>query len=181
MISPEILGIVLTTAAEGNHFDWTILIKNAVNLLLLLLILGYFLKRPVKNFFVERRALIAGKIEDAREKIKAAREEFETYSSKLADIDKDIESLKESIRRESAIERNEILKQAEIAVERIGEEARETIRIESEKAKNEIREEVVALAVEMAEKAVKQNLTASDGKRFLEEFVQSTEGEQWHQ
>ena len=180
MISPEFLSIVLTNAVEGNHFDWTTVIKNAVNLLLLLLVLGYFLKRPVKNFFVERRELIAGKIEDAREKIKAAREEFETYSSKLANIDTDIESFKESSRRESAIERDEILKQAEIMVERIGEEARETIRIESERAKNEIQEEVVALAVEMAEKAVKQNVTTSDDKRFLNEFVQSTEGEKWH-
>lgn len=181
MIGTELMALIVTGAAEANHFDWFTTLKNAVNLLILLIVLGHFLKRPLKNFFVERRALIAGEIEDAQEKIKGAKDEFDAYSAKMREIGAEIESLKESIRKEAALEREQMLEEAARAAARVAEEMKETIRIETEKARQEILDEVVNTAAELAEKALGRSVSDADEKRFLDDFIKTTEVDKWHQ
>ena len=64
---------------------------------------------------------------------------------------------------------------------KIREDAKETIKSETTKAKHEIQNEVVDLAMELAEKLIKSNLNETDSKRIVQDFVSEVNETKWQQ
>lgn len=181
MTDPGILNLLITTATEGGGFNWRFVMEHAVNLLILIGVLVYFLKTPVKNFLTERRGSIGYEIDEAQKTIAEAKSRYEEYSQKLKEIETEISSIKETLLKQGEIERAEILKHAEAASENIQREARETIAMETERAKREIQSEVVDIALGSAGNIIRQSLGESDKERFLEEFTKNIEEGTWRQ
>ncbi len=178
----EIINLLLTNASEGgNTFNWRYVFEHTVNLVILLGILVYFLKDSVKNFLVERKGSISSEIDHAQNTISEAKSKYEEYAEKLAGIEGEINSIKESIVKQGQAEREEILRQAGIASENIKREAQETIKFESERARQEIQSEVVTIALAIAEKVIKENLSESDKQKLVEDFTKNIEEDKWHQ
>lgn len=173
--------LILASGGAGDPFNWSYVFKHTVNLFILIIILVYFLKSPVKNFLMERRGEIAKKIEDSRKEITEAKQTYELYMEKMSNLENEIKELKDTIKKEAEIERQEIIRQAEISAAKMREDARETIKTEAAKAKQEIQNEVVTLAVKLAEDILKNNLGESDNKRMIEKFVQEVDNTKWHQ
>jgi F-type H+-transporting ATPase subunit b len=178
----DLLGLIITVATDGRHsFNWTDVVYQAVNLTILLLVLVYYLRQPVKDFLIERRGIIGNEIDDAQKAIAEAKKIHAEYEEKLKHLDAEIKSLKESIHEQGEIERKEILKQAEIASEKIMEEAKESIELESERARRAIQSQAITLALDIAEDLIKQHLSSSDKDKIIENFVKSMNEEKWHQ
>lgn len=179
----ELLQIALVGASEGagGYFNWGFFFKHLVNLILLLLVLGYFLRVPVRNFLLERRGLIAREIDEAQAKYDASKERHKEYSERMKNIDREIKSIGEDIRRGAEIERRELLEHADRTAKRIVEDARETLRLEGEKARQEIQEEAIALAVALSERLISEKMNRADEKGLIDQFVKITEEEKWHQ
>jgi len=182
-VNLDVISLVIAGAAEeGYGFNWTFVGEQTVNLVILIVVLAYYLKEPLRNFLIERRGIIGNEIEEAKKAIDEAKKRYEEYEGRMKKIEDEVKSLKETIRREGEIERGEILRQAEVASQKIKEEAKETIKLETAKAKREIQSEVVSLAVGLAESIIKQNLKESDERRFMEDFIKKVEEEEkWHQ
>lgn len=178
----DLLNLIITVATdEGYSFNWRDVAYQAVNLTILLLVLVYYLKQPVKNFLIERRGIIGNEIDDAQKAIAEAKKIHAEYEEKLKHLDEEIRSLKESIQQQGEIERKEILKQAEMASEKIIAEARESIELESARARREIQSQAIELALDIAEDLIKQHLSSSDKQSMLENFVKRMGEEKWHQ
>jgi len=178
----EIINLLITNASEGGGaFNWRYVFEHAVNLVILLGVLVYFLKDSVRNFLVERKGAISSEIDNAQNTITEAKKKYEEYAQKLKGIEDEINSIKESIVKQGQTEREEILRQAGIASENIKREAQDTIQFETERASREIRSEVVTLALAIAEKVIKENLSEADKERFVEEFTENVGEDKWHQ
>lgn len=176
------LNLIITVATDGGHlFNWRDVAYQAVNLTILLLVLVYYLKQPVKNFLIERRGIIGNEIDDAQKVIAEAKKVHAEYEEKLKHLDAEIKSLKESIQEQGEIERKEILKQAEITSEKIRAEARESIELESARARRAIQSEAITLALDIAEELIKQHISSSDKDKIIENFVKRMDEERWHQ
>lgn len=182
MIDFEIINLLLTNASEGgNVFNWRYVFEHTVNLVILLGVLVYFLKDSVRNFLVERKGSISSEIDHAQHTITEAKSKYEEYAQKLKGIEDEINNIKESIVKQGQTEREEILRQASIASENIKKEAQETIEFEAARAKQEIQSEVVTLALAIAEKVIKENLSENDKQRFVDDFTNNVGDEKWHQ
>ena len=181
MTGYEIINLMLAGASEHGAFNWRFVMEHTVNLIILLGVLVYFLKTPVKNFLVERRGLIGHEIDTAQKTIGEAKSRYDEYARKLQAIETEINSLKDTLRKQGETERSEILKQAGSASETIKREAKETIALQAERAKREIQSEVVDLALGNAAALIRQHLVDSDKEKFVEEFSKNIEDEKWHQ
>ena len=178
----EILNLLINNASEAGHgFNWRYVFEHAVNLLILLGVLVYFLKDSVRNFLVERKGTISSEIDHAQHTISEAKKKFEEYDLKLKGIENEINNIKESIIKQGQTEREEIIRQAGLASENIKKEAQETIQFEAERAKHEIQSEVVAIALDIAEKVIKQNLTENDKQKFVNDFTSNVGDDTWRQ
>ena len=176
----DLLNSIITFATEEGHlFNWKNVVYQALNLLILLLVLVYYLKQPIKNFLIERRGIIGNEIDDAQKALAEARKIKDEYEEKLGNIENEIKSLKESIGRQGEIEREEILKQARIASEKIKKEATETIKLETAKAHREIQTKAVSIAIEIAQDLIKKGMTEPDKSKLIEDFISRIDEEKW--
>ncbi len=176
-----IINLILTGASEQGGFNWRFVMEHAVNLIILLGVLVYFLKSPVKNFLIERRGTISHDIESAQKTIGEAKSKYDEYAKKLQAIETEINNLKDTLRKQGESERAELLRQADAASEALRKEARETIALQTERARREIQNEVADLALGNAEALIRRNLGDSDKERFIQEFTKNIEDEKWHQ
>ena len=63
------------------------LIAPAFNLAILLAVLFYYLKTPLKHFLQDRHNLIAKELEDVRSILRSAQEKYDEFSAKIKAVD----------------------------------------------------------------------------------------------
>lgn len=151
------------------------LILQAVNFLLLLLILQKFLYRPILNAIKTRQ-----------ERIQRGLEEAERASQRLAEASAEAERIlteararAQEIIAQAAQEGNrvkeEIIAQARAEASRILERARLEVEREREMALAELRRQAIDLAVLTARKIVGQALDEQAQHRIISDFISTLE------
>ncbi len=175
------LGLVLlptiALAAGGGHaVDSGVLIKDfayrVFNFALMVGLLVYFLRKPLRNGLRSRRAEIEKTLQDAQAAKEAAEAKYQEYSEKLEKATEEIAAISQAILREGQHERDKILESARQLSVKIQQEADAKAVNAVATAKAELREEAARLAVELAEQLLKNEFSPQDQKRLVDEYMQ---------
>jgi len=145
------------------------------NFLILVTILWYFGRGPLKEHLVQRRAGLAEAIAEAERQKLAAEDRHQEYREKLDRIGEEMAGLKQAMREEAEREKERILAAARDEAARIRHEAEFTSRQELSKARAALREEAAALTVELAEKVIRQVINDQDQERILRDYLERVE------
>ncbi len=169
--------IALASGGGGeHHVDSGVLIKDfayrCFNFALMVGLLVYFVRKPLRNGLRSRREEIEKTLADAEEAKLAAEAKYREYSEKLEKATEEIAEISAAIRREGELERNKILEHAKEMAGKIVEEADAKAANAVAKAKAELREEAAHLAVELAEEQIKKDFGADDQQRLVSEYMQ---------
>jgi len=135
-------------------------------------LLGYFVRKPIRNALQNRRAEIEKTLADAAAARDAAEARAKEYQEKLAKAAAEIESIYAAIRREGELERDRILTSAREMAAKIELEADAKAASAVARARTELRAEAARLAVELAEELLVKSVTAADQKRLIDEYMQ---------
>ncbi len=176
-----ILSYMMTLASEGGHFDWAYVAKHAINLLMLIALVVYFVKEPAKKFLRERRINLRKEIDEAQQTIEEALAQYKQYEERLANIEAEIASLRDSIVREAEVEKREILERAKEIAQVIKEEALEDIKVEVVKARKELQKNIVVDVMSEAEKIIRKNVSKEELDNSINQFVEKVREERWLQ
>jgi F-type H+-transporting ATPase subunit b len=164
---------LLQTAIESkgheNLFD-------LINLIILIGVLVYLLRKPVGRFFSQRAQDIRKSLEEGRKALAAAQEQLAAAEEKLRRLEQDIAALKESAEREMAAERERMRAAAEAETERILASARSMIHSATQAAKLELKHYAARQATEIAEKMIRERLGEQDQARLVNRFLQGIPG-----
>lgn len=177
----DILSFVISTASEGSGFNWSFVIKHALNLGILIGILIYFLRIPIKGALEKRRSNLSREIDEARHSIEVARQKYDEYNEKLARLDEEITGLKESIGKLGETEKDEIIAQARQTCKLIKKDTSDTIELEALRAKQEIQEEVVGSSLEIANRLIKEKIGESYNTKAVDNLISQIEEGKWLQ
>lgn len=161
--------------------DWSFVIKHAVNLLILIGIIIYFSKTPIKKALEKRRSNLSREIDRAKVEIDDAKTKFEEYSKKIDGLEAETASLIQSIREIGENEKKEIIAQAEKTCELIKKETTETIELETFRARQKIQQEVIANSVELAEKLIREKMGDEYNVRSVDKLISQIEEGKWLQ
>lgn len=152
------------------------LIAPSINLLILVGLLAYFLREPLKAFVRQRHDSVREGVERAHEELRLAQERYTEFTAKLSSLGLEAESLRDQIRADSHAARDRVLEQAKLLSTHIVGDARET----SQGLVNELRTQLYiefgARVVDRAEGLLKDRLTGDDRARIREEFSRQLEG-----
>ncbi len=146
---------------------WTI-----PNFLILFTILFHVANNKLSVSLKSRREDLESSIREAREAKEAAEAKLAEYEQKINQVDKDIEELKKQMREEGELEKQKLVEQANNQAERIRNEAEFTARQEVRMAQYRLQEEAARLAVEVAEKVIRQVINDNDRERILNEYLE---------
>jgi F-type H+-transporting ATPase subunit b len=152
------------------QIDWWALALQAVNFLVLVWLLWRFLYRPVREVIEKRKELAEKAFADAdkqKSEAEAARQRFEDGRAGLVQERQD---MLKKIHEELETERLKVLDGARHEADKLLETARESITNEREAALTEIREQVAALAVELASGLLRKAGSSASSGVFLEQL-----------
>jgi len=164
-------------AAGGDHASGSIgdLVYPVLNLVILIAVLVYFGRKPVADFFAERRASIQGELAQAAELYRKAEEQHARWQRHLVDLEGELDGIRAKARERAESERAHILADAQTTADRIRRDATSAVDRELRRARERLREEASDLAIELAGNLLREQVTGSDRERLLNEFIERIE------
>ena len=155
----------------GVNF-WTMIFAWA-NLVILYLVLRKILFNPIKNMIDSRQKEIDDMYENAEKNRDAAEQMRADYEEKLRGAAEESEQILRTAQRRALLKEEEILKEADEQARRTKERAEEQIALEKKQAMNEIKDEVSAIAIQIAEAVVARDVRADEHEQLIDGFIET--------
>lgn len=160
---------------EEHGFPGKALIFAGINFLIFILILGYFLHKPMKEFFSSRAAVIGKDIHESQNLKQEAEQKYAEYEQRMKSIEAEMQHLITELKKDGQLERDRLLATAEEQAEALKHTSERIMDQELRRAKEELKQEAVQLAAEMAEDLLKKNITAEDQQRIVKQYIHKVE------
>jgi F-type H+-transporting ATPase subunit b len=144
---------------------------DLINLLILIGVLAYVLRKPLAQFFGERSEDIRRGLEEGRNALDAARKQLAAAEEKLLHLETEIAALKDAAAQEMAAERERMRKAAEEESERILASARTMIDSATQAAKLDLKLYAARQATEIAERMIRERLNPQHQARLVDRFL----------
>ncbi len=157
----------MITAEKLKDLFW-----RTVNFIALVVILVKFLAKPISSGLSGRRRQIKEELVDLQEKRDEAERSYKEFVSRLAGMEKEMDTIVEKAIAQAGIEKTRILEEAERAAEDIKRQAEAAVQAELVDAKRTLRNEVAEQAAAMAEELIVKNLTAEDQVAITEQYLE---------
>lgn len=178
-----IINLVIVSAAfaaggsggEDIHYTWKDWLWPVVNFSILMFILIFFGKKPLGDFFKGRTASIEKSLKDAAEAKALAEKTLLEVKERLDNTDNEIEQIIEAARKSGQKEKEAIIAEGEHLKEKIIEQAKANIDFELQKAKEALKSDAALMALELAEKQIKDKLGQSEQKALIDDYIKRLE------
>lgn len=177
-------GILQVSVPDGRVFglDQQTLIQIGIqlfNAVVLSIILGFILYKPVRAFLKQRADKISGRFEDARTSQAKADALLAEYENKLKEIDTERIQILESSKYTAAEQSRQMLEEAKREAAEIKRRAHDSVLAEREWLKEETRLHIIEVSSLMAGKIVSRTIDSSDQDRIFEETMAELEDASW--
>ncbi|MGH7384370.1 MAG: F0F1 ATP synthase subunit B [Candidatus Rokuibacteriota bacterium] len=175
-IAALLVGMVPSAAlaAEGGggliNLDKSIVIQ-AINFLLLLVILVKLLYKPLLTKMEERTQAIRKSLDEAQAARAEAHREREEHAAKLQAANAEAQAIRATALREAAEEQRRLVEAARGEAGRLVESARNEMAQEVRRARQELRQEVADLAITAAERLIRKSLRDEDHRRIVQDAI----------
>jgi F-type H+-transporting ATPase subunit b len=143
------------------------------NFIVLGLLLGRFAFPAIREYTRERHEAIGKDLKEAQRLHAEAEARLKEYEAKIANLDHEIATLLQGIQAEGEAERARIIAAAEEQAQRLRRDAETTIAQDMKRARQEIEQEVVTAAIATAEKLLRERVTETDQRGFVERYLVS--------
>lgn len=160
---------------EGHGAEWKEWLWKILNFAILVFILVKFLGKPFKNFLKQRTELIEKTLNEAREAKELAAKALAEVEERLKSKDKEIQDILSISERSAKAEYDQLIKQGEDMKEKVIAQAKTNIDYELKAAIDRIKAEAVEIAMELAEKKIKERLSEAEQIRLIEESLSRME------
>lgn len=181
-----LLSISITFAAGGEghggiiNISWQILLVQLVTFLLLLLILGKFLFKPITNLLENR----SNQIKNTLDTIASEKQDIEKikqdYQNQLTDLSKKAIQITQEAAKEGEIQRQKIIAQSQVDANKILERAEAVIAKEKEKAILELKTQTADLSILAASKILERTIDESMAHQLIDKFIEDVDKKTLH-
>ncbi len=134
------------------HIDWHVILAQAINFAIVLIVLYIFALKPLSKLMKERSEKIGKGITDARTNAELLENTKVEYEAALARARAEANTIFQTGKKEAEAKRAEMLETAKTEVKTMIDGGKKTLEAEKVKMVEEARQEVVALIVEATKK-----------------------------
>jgi len=152
------------------------LILTWVNFLVLVAALVYLLRRPLADFFGDRRDTIREGLEKGRQALRASDAKLAEVELKIGSLEQEIAAFRTTAERDMQAEAARLTEAAEREAERILEFAQAQIVAAGRAAQADLRRYAAGQAVELAETLIRQRLDGPGRHALVSRFVGELKG-----
>lgn len=156
-------------AAHGS--EWKEWLWRILNFAILVVILVKFAGKPLREFLKKRTEMIEKTLREAEEAKNLAAQSLAAVNERLKLKDREIEEIIANAQTAARKEKELLIQQGEQMSGRILEQARNNIDYEVRLAREKIREEVAEIALELAERKMREKLSREKQIELIEESL----------
>jgi F-type H+-transporting ATPase subunit b len=149
------------------------LIIQAVNFIILLIVLHRFLYKPLLAKMEERAGAIKKSLDEAQAARAEAARQQEENAARLRAAYTEAAAIREQALKDAGEEQRRLVEAARGESQRMIESAKAQLEADVRKAREELRREVSDLAVAVAEKLIRKSLRDEDHRRIVDEAIAS--------
>lgn len=173
VIALAVLANPAAALAAEEETKWGILelIGRFFNLGVVVIVLYFALRKPLGQYFDERRQNIRKSLEDAQQAYQQAQSKLAEMEKKMTQLDAEMAQIKQNAVRAAEEERRRTLDLTEKEAERIINLAHREAEALVRAARQELRQHAADLAVALAQDKIRQKLNPEDERRLAEQFA----------
>jgi F-type H+-transporting ATPase subunit b len=167
-------------AASGGghgetHFTWKDWLWPVVNFSILVLVLYFAARKPFAAFFKGRTEMIEKSLKEATEARELAQKTLDEVRARHKNTDQEIEQILAAARKSGEKEKEAIIAEGERLKEKIVEQAKANIDFELQKAKETIKSDAALMALELAEKEIREKLGQKEQESLIDDYIKRLE------
>lgn len=162
-------------AAEGHGFVWSEHGLYIIDFLVLVFIIVWFARKPMKGWLEERARLVQHEIEEARKLRLAAQERLQEYEKRLSALEEEQKKILGEFVAAGERERDRIIREAEQTALKMVADAERRIGQEGKRLQEALEHEAVELAIGMSETVIRQRLKPDVQQRMITDFIAGLE------
>jgi len=172
ILNVAVASVVFASNGGEEHTPlWKEYMWKIFNFVLLIVVLFKFAKKPLANFLQKRTELIEKTLNEAKEAKEAAVKALQEVEGRLKAKDAEIQAILAAAKKSGEQERDRIIAESSRLKDKILEQSKTNIDFEVKHAKEVIKAEAVELAMELAEKKLKDRLTKDEQERLLDDSL----------
>lgn len=163
---------------QGSHGElhsppWLITdTAKVLNFAVLAIALFLVLRKPASQALNGRIKGIADELEDLENRKAEVEKQLAEHNKQLTDLDKKSNQIIAEYIRQGEEAKARILKEAKLTAEKLEDQAKKNIEHEFKQAKLALQTEIVEKALAKAEQAIKDQVTAKDQDRLVDEYLE---------
>ena len=154
------------------------LLAPTVNLSILIGIMVYYLRAPIRAFVSDRHNTLRDELHRVRDLLAQAQTKYNEFTGKLKSMDAEIISLREQAKQDAAASKTRIIADAKKLSTTIVTDARASAQGLYGQLKSELFAEIGAQVLDRAEVLMRERLTGDDRVRIRQEFSKQVESVQ---
>lgn len=162
--------------AHAAAIPWGKMAFHALNLAILVGIIGWFARKPIRDAIARRSVAIKKDMDEINALRRQAQDRYAEIETRLQGYDRKLAEMKGDAEKEAAAEAREIAARAERDAQQIQQAAERTIRDETLRARHALRKDAVELAVRIAEEQLRHQITEADQRRLAADFLGTVKG-----
>jgi len=162
-----------SAAAEAEHHAPSIndIWFPLANFLIYAFIIVKFAFPLIRDFLKSRHDEVVSTISQASARKQAAEALVHEYRAKLSGLDREVQSILDSLRDEGQREKSKVVREAEARAVKIQEDAYFLAEQEVKMARQKLREEMADQAEATARQLIERNLSGADQNRLVDDFI----------
>lgn len=168
---------VEAAAAGESAWGWWGTLGRWLNLIILLWIIVYLARAPIARYFEERRRTIQRDLVAAREARQRAEKMLAEIEEKVNDLDRELAEIRAQARREGNLERERVVREAELDAGKIVGAVNREIEIMTRTAQVRLNEYAANLTVRLAEELVRRQMGPKDEERVRTRFFKTLQSQ----
>ena len=178
VVAVLLFGVTDAMASEttGNWRSTFDLVMRWVNFAIIVFVLVKYGRKPIKDFFSNRRKEIDEQIKKYEQQKEAAVEQMNEANKSLKDSVARFDEIKKRIIEDGEKKKQEIIEDARQESMILLQSTRQKIENQIMEARKLIRSELIESAITLAEKRLPQIITAADEQKLIDRFMESTAG-----
>jgi F-type H+-transporting ATPase subunit b len=147
------------------------LIIQAVNFIILLVLLTKLLYKPLMKKMDERTQAIQKSLDEAQAARAAAQKERDDFAAKIQAAHGEAQAIRAEALKEAGEEQRRLVDAAKAEAARLVADARQELDQDVRRARQELRQEVADLAIAVSEQLIKKSLNDSDHRRIVDDAI----------
>jgi F-type H+-transporting ATPase subunit b len=148
-------------------------IMLVVNFLILVFLFIKYARKPLMDYLRGERSKLEENLNAIDGRLNEVKSGIEEESEKLKGIDKQIKEIQDRVMEMASREKNEIIEEAKIAAQKMIQDAKVYADYRVAKARKALSDEMVDIALSMAEERLVKAISQEDSERLTEQFIRN--------